>query len=226
MHLRADGIAGPPTFAALGLQSRVPVATPAKTVVTVRRYVVRPGDSLTAIARAHGLTLGALARANRIDPAKPLLIGTKLRLPAVVSVQVQPTAMAATDAETVRSLLDKWAGYYGVDPSLAHALAWMESGYNNSMVSSVGAQGVMQLLPSTWTYVEDSLIGHPVPDHGPDGNIHVGMAYLHHLLQAFGGDEHLALAAWYQGERSVRANGPLDVSKIFVANVLALQQRM
>ena len=54
----------------------------------------------------------------------------------------------------------------------------------------------------------------------------VGMAYLHHLLGAFNGDEHLALAGWYQGERSVKANGPLQVSKVFVANVLALKQRM
>jgi LysM repeat protein len=222
LHLRADGVAGPRTFAALGLQSRVPVRQ--VRVVTVRRYVVRPGDSLTAIAQAHHLTLAQLAHANRIDPGKPLLIGTKLRLPA--AVRVQPTAAAATDAGTVRVLLDKWAGYYGVDPSLAHALAWMESGYNNSMVSSVGARGVMQLLPTTWTYVEQSLIGHAVPDHGPDGNIHVGMAYLHHLLAAFHGNEHLALAAWYQGERSVRARGPLKVSKVFVANVLALQRRM
>ena len=102
----------------------------------------------------------------------------------------------------------------------------MESGYNNSMVSSVGAQGVIQLMPTTWSYVEDVLIRHKVDDHGPDGNIHVGMAYLHHLLDAFGGDEHLALAGWYQGERSVKANGPLQVSKVFVANVLALKARM
>jgi soluble lytic murein transglycosylase-like protein len=102
----------------------------------------------------------------------------------------------------------------------------MESGYNNAMVSSVGAQGVMQLLPTTWTYVEDVLIGHKISDHGPDGNVHVGMAYLHHLLQVFNGNEHLALAGWYQGERSVKANGPLKVSKAFAADVLALKERM
>jgi LysM repeat protein len=222
LHLTADGVAGPHTFAALGLQSRVPVAQ--VHVLTLGRYVVRPGDSLTAIARAHHTSLGTLARLNRLNPAHPLLIGTHLRLPA--SVHVEPTAVAATDAGTVRESLDKWAAYYGIDTSLAHALAWMESGYNNSMVSSVGAQGVMQLLPSTWKYVEDVLIGHPVPDHGADGNVHVGMAYLHHLLGAFHGDEHLALAGWYQGERSVKVNGPLGVSKVFVANVLALKQRM
>jgi N-acetylmuramoyl-L-alanine amidase len=125
----------------------------------------------------------------------------------------------------VRASLDKWAGYYGIDPSLARALAWMESGFNNTVVSSVGAQGVMQVLPSTWEYVEQSLIGHTV-QHDADGNVQVGLAYLHHLLQAFGGNEHLALAGWYQGERAVRAVGPYKVSKVFVANVLALRERM
>jgi soluble lytic murein transglycosylase-like protein len=101
----------------------------------------------------------------------------------------------------------------------------MESGYNNSVVSSVGAQGVMQLLPTTWDYVESVLIKHKI-DHGADGNVHVGLAYLNHLLNAFHGNEHLALAAWYQGERSVKARGPYKVSKVFVADVLALKQRM
>jgi LysM repeat protein len=222
LHIAPDGVAGPHTFAALGLQSRVPVRS--VHVVTLKRYVVKPGDNLIAIARTHGTTLKRLAQLNRLNPANPLLIGTHLRLPA--TVRVVPTANAATNASTVRSSLDRWAGYYGVDPHLARALAWMESGYNNAMVSSVGAQGVMQLLPTTWTYVEDVLIGHKIPDHGPDGNVHVGMAYLHHLLQVFNGNEHLALAGWYQGERSVKANGPLKVSKAFAADVLALKERM
>jgi LysM repeat protein len=222
LHLAPDGVAGPHTFTALGLQSRVPVRS--VHVVTLKKYVVKPGDNLTAIARQHGTTLKRLAQLNKLNPANPLLIGTKLRIPA--SVRVVPTADAATNASTVRASLDRWAQYYGVDTHLAHALAWMESGYNNAMVSSVGAQGVMQLLPTTWTYVEDVLIGHKISDHGPDGNVHVGMAYLHHLLQVFNGNEKLALAGWYQGERSVKANGPLKVSKAFAADVLALKERM
>jgi soluble lytic murein transglycosylase-like protein len=218
MHLNPDGVAGPRTFAALGLATRVPVRT-----LILSRYVVRAGDSLTAIARTHDTTLGALAKLNGLNPSHALLIGTKLRLPAST---VAPAAVATSNADDVRAALDKWSAYYGVDQHLAHALAWMESGYNNAMVSSVGAQGVMQILPTTWTYVEDVLIGHPVSDHGVDGNVHIGMAYIHHLLQVFNGDERLALAGWYQGERSTKANGPLDVSKTFAANVLALQARM
>jgi LysM repeat protein len=224
MHLAPDGVAGPRTFAALGLQTRVPVRTVrVSATIPVAKYVVKPGDSLTAIAQRHGTTLSQLAQVNKLNPARPLLIGTKLRLPA--AVRVEPTAVSASNAGEVRASLDKWSAHYGIDPSLARALAWMESGFNNSMVSSVGAQGVMQLLPSTWDYVETVLLKKQV-DHDADGNVEVGLAYLDHLLAAFGGDERLALAAWYQGERAVRAHGPYKVSEAFVADVLALRERM
>jgi LysM repeat protein len=228
MHLNADGIAGPRTFAALGLSSHVPVpTTPTVRVVKLKKYVVRPGDSLTAIAHRHKTTLSRIAGLNKLDPRKPLLIGTRLRLPASVRVTVPaPTAVSASNADAVRGLLDKWADFYGVDRRLARALAWMESGYNNDVVSPVGAQGVMQIMPATWAYVENVLIGHEVADHGPEGNVHVGMAYISHLLKVFEGDERLALAGWYQGERSTKDNGPLQVSKEFAEDVLALKQRM
>ena len=220
LRLAADGIAGPATFTALGLQTPVPVR--ATRATALRRYVVKPGDSLTAIAKRVGTTVSRLAHLNKLDPQRPLLIGTNLRFEAAVAT---PTAVSATNAVTVRQSLDTWAAHYGIDQKLARALAWMESGFNNSVVSPVGAQGVMQLLPTTWSYVETVLIGHKV-QHGADGNVEVGMAYLHHLLTVFGGNEQLALAGWYQGERSVKALGPYKVSKVFVADVLALRQRM
>lgn len=55
-------------------------ATPAATASGA--YIVRPGDSLTAIAASFAIPLDTLARANRLDPAKPLLIGTRLTIPA------------------------------------------------------------------------------------------------------------------------------------------------
>ena len=217
LHLAADGIVGRATFTALGLQTRIPVRA-----ATLRVYVVEPGDSLTAIARRQHTTLGTLARLNRLDPRRYLLVGTRLRLPASASTS---TTVGATDASAVRASIDRWAARDGVDPSLARALAWMESGYQNDAVSSVGAQGVMQLLPSTWRYVETVLLGHTVP-HTADGNVEVGVTLLHHLLAAFGGNERLALAAWYQGERSVRRVGVYKVSRTFVADVEALKTRM
>ena len=227
LHLNADGVVGRATYTALGLQTRIPVraSVSTKTVTTVHRYVVKPGDSLTAIAHRHHTTLRVLARINHLDPARYLIIGTKLRLPATV-VRVQRTsAVSATNATAVRASLDYWAAHYGVDPQLARALAWMESGYQNDVVSSVGAQGVMQLLPSTWKYVENVLLGHKVP-HTASGNVEVGVTLLHHLLGVFDGNERLALAAWYQGERAVRKVGVYKVSKTFVADVEALKTRM
>ena len=51
-------------------------------------------------------------------------------------------------------------------------------------------------------------------------------SHLRHLLQVFHGNESLALAGWYQGERAVNEHGVYNVSKPFVANVLALKLRM
>ena len=120
---------------------------------------------------------------------------TKLELPSA-----PVTTASATE---VRGLVDTWAGRYGVDPALARALAWMESGYQPAVVSQAGAKGVLQTLPSTRDFVEDVLLGRPVPQN-LDGDIEVGIRFLRHLLANFGGDEGLALAAWYQGEAAVR----------------------
>jgi hypothetical protein len=84
---------------------------------------------------------------------------------------------------------------------------------------------VLQTLPSTRAYVETVLAGHPLP-HTVDGDIEVGVLYLRHLLQAFHGDDSLALAGWYQGERAVQENGIYNITKPFVADVIALRARM
>ena len=112
-----------------------------------------------------------------------------------------------------------------VDPHLVRALAWMESGFQTRIVSDAGARGVLQTLPTTRVYVETVLAGRRLP-RTVDGDIEVGILYLRHLLRVFHGDESLALAGWYQGERAVREHGVYNVSKPFVANVLALRTRM
>ena len=68
---------------------------------------------------------------------------------------------------------------------------------------------MLQTLPTTREYVENVLAGKPIA-HTVDGDVEVGVRYLKHLLDAFNGDERLALAGWYQGERAVRAHGPLQ----------------
>ena len=69
-------------------------------------------------------------------------------------------AAAGPPASRSGSLGDRhWSRVYGVDPALARALAWMESGFQQDVVSNVGAIGVMQLLPETWEFVDMVLLG-------------------------------------------------------------------
>jgi soluble lytic murein transglycosylase-like protein len=212
--LAADAVAGPSTLAALrGSAPEVRAPVP----VLAGSYVVQPGDTLTAIAQRLGTSLPALARANRLSLDGVLLIGKRLRTPVVASTTASPNA--------VRGLVDEWAGHYGVDPALARAVAWMESGYQTNLVSNAGAWGVMQLIPSAWDYVEQVLLGQDVP-RTVEGNVRAGCALLRQLLREFDGDERLALAAWYQGARAVREHGLYGETKTFVANVLALRTRV
>ena len=103
----------------------------------------------------------------------------------------------------MRASLDRWSAHYGVDPKLSRALAWMESGFQSHVVSSVGAQGVMQLLPETWRWVETFLIGHRV-ERNADGNVRAGVRYLRWQLDQFGGDVNWPWPAGIRGAGSAR----------------------
>jgi Transglycosylase SLT domain/Putative peptidoglycan binding domain/LysM domain len=233
LHLRRDGVVGPHTLRAIVRREPVPLARPVMVVAHTRHHarvhlavhVVRSGESLTALARRYHTTVAKLARLNHLDPTHFLLIGTKLRIPVVHQVTATRTAFRTMSVASVRSLLDYWAAHYGVSTHLVRALAWMESGYNNALVSSVGARGIMQLLPTTFRFAESVLIGHRVT-HNANGNVRAGVAYLAHLLHDFHGNKRLALAGWYQGEGAVRQHGLYKVSKTFVKDVLALERRM
>jgi LysM repeat protein len=240
LHLRSDGVVGPHTFAAL--VKRDPVPLPHRISVVSHRkshhqsrhhrhrtltsvHVVRAGDTLSALARHYHTTVARLARMNHLDPSHYLLIGTHLRVPRLHHITAARVAQRTMSIASVRWLLDHWAEHYGVSVHLVRALAWMESGYNNALVSSVGARGIMQLMPSTFRFSERVLIRHRLR-HNANGNVRAGVAYLAHLLHDFHGDKRLALAGWYQGERAVRKHGVYKVSKTFVKDVLALEKRM
>jgi LysM repeat protein len=217
MHLRADAVVGPRTLSAIVRRDAVPVRTQ-PVVAKISVHVVRVGDTLTELAARFHTTIAALAAANHINPAKPIVIGQRLRMPSA--------APALTPQRVdVRGMLNQWSAHLGVDAHLVRALAWMESGFQTEIVSSAGARGVLQTLPTTRTYVETVLAGRKIPS-SVDGDIEVGILYLKHLLQVFGGNERLALAGWYQGELAVQKHGLYKVTKPFVANVLALRNRM
>jgi soluble lytic murein transglycosylase-like protein len=113
----------------------------------------------------------------------------------------------------------------GVPASLASAIAWQESGFNNAMVSGANARGVMQVLPGTWAWVQQNLARRQLDPASPIDNVGAGVLYLGRLLAETNGDPALATAAYYQGLASVRQVGMLPETQRYVANVLALRSR-
>jgi soluble lytic murein transglycosylase-like protein len=198
-------------------------------------YSVVAGDTLSGIAARSGVSTGQLAWMNGLDPDAPLLVGTALKLPtgaALASASppaapavVPPAAPYATPARLTSGEIGGIAAADGVSPSLAAAVAWQESGFNNGVVSSANARGVMQLLPGTWTWVQDRLAGRALDPASAHDNVHAGALYLRQLLADSGGDESLAIASYYQGAASVREVGMLPETQRYVADVMALRGR-
>jgi soluble lytic murein transglycosylase-like protein len=179
-----------------------------------------------------------MAAMNGLDPNGVLLEGTVLKLPGGApapagasqpepATHVVPDAAPAPTAQHVTAAdIQSVANAHGVSPSLAAAIAWQESGFNNSMVSSANARGVMQVMPGTWDYVQENLAGGQALDpNSATDNIHAGVMYLKRLLTDAGGDENAAIAGYYQGLASVRERGMYDDTQQYVNNVQALRGR-
>jgi len=201
-------------------------------------YKVRPGDTLGNLARQTGVSVDAMAAMNGLDPSGVLLTGTVLKLPTgapapAASSTPEPTQTvvpAAAPEPTAQSLgaadIQSIAAAHGVSPSLAAAIAWQESGFNNGMVSGANARGIMQVMPGTWDYVQQNLAGgRPLDPNSATDNVHAGVMYLKRLLTDAGGDENAAIAGYYQGLSSVQSRGMFDDTKQYVDNVQALRSR-
>jgi soluble lytic murein transglycosylase-like protein len=109
----------------------------------------------------------------------------------------------------------------GVPPSLASAIAWQESGFNNGLVSSANARGIMQIVPGTWQYVQNNLASRPLDPSSATDNVRAGSLYLASLLRSTGSVP-TAIASYYQGLGSVRQNGLYPDTQRYVADVMAL----
>ena len=182
------------------------------------RHRVLPGESFFSIAQRYHVSPWRLARVNRLSLLATIVPNQRLRLPAGARIA---SSSAPVDRETVRAAIDRWAAAFRVDPKLARALAWMESGFQQDVVSSAGAIGVMQLLPETWEWVDTMLLAEITP-RTYDGNVRAGVRYLRWQLDHFDGDVKLALAGYYQGARAVRERGLFDDTKQYVSVILQL----
>jgi soluble lytic murein transglycosylase-like protein len=188
--------------------------------------VVRPGDTATGLAvRYHAWTRELIAL-NRLGPRAVLRVGDRVRIPVVVSAvhRTRPAARPQARRDEVRAAIGRVARRHGVPVRLARAVAWQESGWQQSAHSSAGAIGVMQVLPGTGMWM--SLYAHrPLDLHDTHDNITAGVTLLRVLLDETRSTRR-AVGAYYQGLAGVRRHGLLPETRRYVANVLALRDQL
>ncbi|MGD0052906.1 MAG: transglycosylase SLT domain-containing protein [Vulcanimicrobiaceae bacterium] len=124
--------------------------------------------------------------------------------------------------EQIDALVQQNASTWQVDPALIKAVIANESGFNANATSKVGAQGLMQLMPET-----AASLGVRNP-YDPVQSVAGGTRYLRGLLDRFGGDARLAVAAYNAGPEAVEKYGgvpPYAETQNYVQNVLASADR-
>jgi N-acetylmuramoyl-L-alanine amidase len=176
-------------------------------------YVVQPGDTLSSIAARYRVAPYALKLANRILNPDFIAIGWRLTIPSGWAIYAPSAA---------RSTISSYAQAYGIEPPLALAVGWQESGFNQTAVSQTGAVGVMQVEPYTAQRVSQ-LLGRPFNLYSLDDNAHAGVFWLAHLVAFYGGNERLAVAAYYEGTKAVARYGFFQDTVQYVNDVMALK---
>jgi LysM repeat protein len=214
-----------------------------------RRHTVVRGDTLSGIASRYGVAQTAIARANHLPSSNIVMLGATLVIPgrgstsstssggntfagrtyssAVVSAADRTRAQLARrhlpSQAGMRDIIVAKARANGVDPALALAVSYQESGWNMHVVSVANAVGAMQVIPATSAWIS-GVVGRRLDPTSPSDNATTGVVLLKILTRA-ASSERQAVAAYYQGLRSVRANGMFPDTRHYVANVMALKAR-
>ena len=214
-------------------------------------YTVKSGDTLSAIAAKHGVKLSDILSANKLTLSSVIYPGNKLVIPgasiqpaasvtplvpssflgftypaAVVSSANQNKALLNASPvptrEQMKSIVADTARRMGVDPSLALAFAYQESGFDQRAVSPANAIGTMQVIPTSGEWASD-LVGRKLNLLDPYDNATAGVAIIRQLIRTSKDLDH-AIAGYYQGQYSVSKNGMFDDTKAYVASIKAHQK--
>lgn len=122
------------------------------------------------------------------------------------------------------AIIEGAASTNAVEANLLRAVIVVESGFNSRAVSKRGAVGLMQLMPAT-----ASRFGVSNP-YDPRENVHAGARYLKFLMDRFGQNVRLALAAYNAGEEAVDRNGgqipPFTETLAYVPKVLRIYRML
>ena len=126
-----------------------------------------------------------------------------------------PTSVSRNE---INNLISKYADKNGLDEDFVKAVINQESGFNPNATSHCGAMGLMQLMPATAQ-------GLGVTNaYDAEQNIEGGTKYLKGLMDRFGNDKSLALAAYNAGPNAVKKYGgipPYAETQNYVKKVLS-----
>lgn len=180
-------------------------------------YTVQQGDSVWSIAHNLGIKVSQVLNLNPLSDPDFIRPGDQLVVPA-------PPAPARLSPAQARQMLTDAAIRHNLNPAFVLAVAYWESGFNQTVISKDGAIGWMQILPATADWAGPSLLGRQVDLHNPYDNADLGAALLYDYLNEFN-DPKLALAAYYQGAHATAKDGIYQSSQNYVNGIWALRNR-
>ena len=203
--------------------------TAAATALTVKGVLTSPTRAVIPTDELRhdlGHVVGAIVRGPSESPAPaPTPNGQVAAADAKAPDQPEPSVRGPGPHLNAQRLLREAALRHQLDPRLVLAVSYWESGWDQSRVSETGAVGLMQVEPATAQEAGPALLGRAVDIRDAYDNADVGTAVLKEDLAAFH-DLTMALAAYYQGPTSLRANGMFPETQQYVQGILDLAARM
>jgi len=193
-------------------------------------HTVRAGETATGLAVRYHAWTAELISHNHLGSSAALHVGQHVEIPVVVAALRHRTHRAAPhrlpDPRTarVRRAVAGAANRAGVDPHLALAVAWQESGWQMDRRSGAGAIGAMQVLPGTGRWMS-LYAGRPLHLRRLGDNATAGTTLLR-VLDRETPTTRRAIGAYYQGLGAVREHGLYRDTRAYVANVTAIRDRL